>query len=293
MKTLRHISAVVMLLFCLLGCAEVGLPQPVPQIVVEGWIEDGYNPIVMLTTTVPIGESVTDLKELEKFVINWGKVTISDGEKSVVLSGRRNNDYFPPYIYTTSSMTGQAGKTYTITVEYSGRTVTAQTTIPEDVPLEYIRVAASGENPGNFQLVGGLKDNINSKDYYKFFVKVSGKDSTYISSFLGLTDDDILKDKTETAELPINNGSRRSDQRMTTYFTAEDRVIVKFCTLDQTSWQYWNDFEEIQSLSRNPFFPVSTSIRSNVKGGLGYWAGYGSRYYVVSIPDSLKAGRVF
>ena len=80
---------------------------------------------------------------------------------------------------------------------------------------------------------------------------------------------------------------------MTTYFSAEDRVIVKFCTLDQTSWQYWNDFEEIQSLSRNPFFPVSTSIRSNVKGGLGYWAGYGSRYYVVSIPDSLKAGRVF
>lgn len=293
MKTLRHISAVVILLLCLTGCAEVGLPQPVPQIVVEGWIEDGYNPIVMLTTTVPIGESVTDLKELEKFVINWGKVTISDGEKSVVLSGRRNNDYFPPYIYTTSSMTGQAGKTYTITVEYSGRTVTAQTTIPEDVPLEYIRVAASGENPGNFQLVGGLKDNRNSKDYYKFFVKVSGKDSTYISSFLGLTDDDILKDKTETAELPINNGSRRSDQRMTTYFTAEDRVIVKFCTLDQTSWQYWNDFEEIQSLSRNPFFPVSTSIRSNVKGGLGYWAGYGSRYYVVSIPDSLKAGRVF
>lgn len=293
MKTLRHISAVVMLLLCLTGCAEVGLPQPVPQIVVEGWIEDGYNPIVMLTTTVPIGESVTDLKELEKFVINWGKVTISDGEKSVVLSGRRNNNYFPPYIYTTSSMTGQAGKTYTITVEYSGRTVTAQTTIPEDVPLEYIKVVASEENPDNFQLVGGLKDNRNSKDYYKFFVKVSGKDSTYISSFLGLTDDDILKDKTETAELPINNGSRRSDQRMTTYFTAEDRVIVKFCTLDQTSWQYWNDFEEIQSLSRNPFFPVSTSIRSNVKGGLGYWAGYGSRYYVVSIPDSLKAGRVF
>lgn len=293
MKTLRHISAVVMLLLCLTGCAEVGLPQPVPQIVVEGWIEDGYNPIVMLTTTVPIGESVTDLKELEKFVINWGKVTISDGEKSVVLSGRRNNDYFPPYIYTTSSMTGQPGKTYTITVEYSGRTVTAQTTIPEDVPLEYIRVAASEENPDNFQLVGGLKDNRNSKDYYKFFVKVSGKDSTYVSSFLGLTDDAVLQDKTEIAELPINNGSRRSDQRMTTYFSAEDRVIVKFCTLDQTSWQYWNDFEEIQSLSRNPFFPVSTSIRSNVKGGLGYWAGYGSRYYVVSIPDSLKAGRVF
>ena len=70
MKTLRHISAAVMLLLCLSGCAEVELPQSAPQIVVEGWIEDGYHPIVMLTTTVPIGESVTDLNELKKFVIN-------------------------------------------------------------------------------------------------------------------------------------------------------------------------------------------------------------------------------
>ena len=121
MKTLRHISAAVMLLLCLSGCAEVELPQSAPQIVVEGWIEDGYHPIVMLTTTVPIGESVTDLNELKKFVINWGKVTISDGENSVVLTGRRDDDYFPPYIYTTSSMTGQAGKTYTITVESNGQ----------------------------------------------------------------------------------------------------------------------------------------------------------------------------
>jgi hypothetical protein len=63
--------------------------------------------------------------------------------------------------------------------------------------------------------------------------------------------------------------------------------------LDKESWEYWNDFEEVQSLSSNPLFPVSTDIRSNIKGGLGYWAGYGSAYYKVSIPDSLKINHVY
>jgi hypothetical protein len=67
------------------------------------------------------------------------------------------------------------------------------------------------------------------------------------------------------------------------YFSLNDIVDIRFCTLDQKSWEYWSDFEEIQSLSRNPFFPVTTDIRSNIEGGLGYWAGYGSTYYTIEI----------
>lgn len=293
MKPSLILTIILLAGLCIVGCSEVNLPESSPQIVVEGWIEEGYPPVVMLTTTVPIGENVTDVDELEKFVINWGKVTVSDGEESVVLTGKKNDDYFPPYIYTTSAMKGETGKTYTITVEYSGRSITAETTIPESAPLEYIKIKASKNDSEKFQLIGGLKDDRTRKDYYKFFVKVSGKDSTYISSFLGLTDDVILNDKDQIAELPINNGIRMSSKLMETYFSAQDRIIIKFCTMDQISWQYWNDFEEILLLSRNPLFPISTNIRSNVKGGLGYWAGYGSNYYIVSIPDSLKTGNVY
>jgi hypothetical protein len=32
---------------------------------------------------------------------------------------------------------------------------------------------------------------------------------------------------------------------------------------------------------QNPFFRYSTSIRSNINGGLGYWAGYGAREYLL------------
>ena len=292
----RNIGAFLVAVLCLAGCYEVELPVSAPQIVVEGWIEDGGFPVVMLTTTVPINENVTDVDDLSRFVINWGKVTITYGRDSVVLTGKKDDNYFPPYIYTTTSFTGKAGGTYKIIVEYSGRTVTAETTIPAPKPLEYLKVTRSREEADKFYLVGGVKDNDASKDYYKFFIMIAGKDRSYISSFMGLTDDATLDGKENAegiAELPINNGSRSSEDKMFPSFGAKDKVKVRFSTLDRTSWEYWNDFEEVQSLSRNPFFPSSTSIRSNIKGGLGYWAGYGSCTYHVSIPDSLKAGRVY
>lgn len=288
---MKRFLTLILALFCAIGCNDgVELPESKPQIVVEGWIEDNGFPIVILTTTVPASETMTDISDLKEHVINWGKVTISDGEEEVVLIGQKNDDYFPPYIYTTSALRGKAGKEYTIKVEYSDRTVTASTTIPEPKELEYIKVAKAESKLDLFYIVGGLKDNPQTKDYYKVFTKVYGKDSTYVSSFMGLTDDSILGPGTE--EIAINNGTGRIDEQITAYFTADDIVSIRFCTLDNASWMYWSDFEELQSLSSSPIFPVNTIIRSNIKGGLGYWAGYGSTYYKVSIPDSLKNGRI-
>ena len=36
-------------------------------------------------------------------------------------------------------------------------------------------------------------------------------------------------------------------------------------------------------LSRVPLVAVNTNLKSNVKGALGYWCGYGSTYYKVTI----------
>ncbi|MBE6217549.1 MAG: DUF4249 family protein [Bacteroidales bacterium] len=288
----RYLFILMIMMYGVYGCNErISLPQSGQQIVVEGWIENDRFPIVMLTTTVPVTETVTDISDLGKFVINWGKVTIDDGEKEVVLIGQKNDDYFPPYIYTTTEMRGKAGNTYRIKVEYSGKTVTASTTIPQPKQLEYIKVMRTDKNDNTFMLKGGLIDDPTTKDYYKVFTKTSGKDSTYVSSFLGLTDDSIL-DK-DIHEIAINNGTGRIDEKMIPNFSDKDIISVRFCTLDKESWTYWNDFEEIQSLSSNPLFPISTSIRSNIKGGLGYWAGYGSTYYKVSVPDSLTMGKIY
>lgn len=272
------------LLLAIAGCEEARLPSYIPEIVVEGWIENGGFPVVILTTTVPVSSTVKDSTELKDHIIRWGKVSISDGEKDVILTGRVDDRYFPPYIYTTSGMRGEVGKEYNLTVEYSGRTVTASTTIPEPVPLEYIKVkeadnGSSSPEDRRYQIIGGLRDNPHTKDYYKVFTKIQHQDSSFVSSFLGLTDDAILTDQIK--EIPINRGFGTINWKDENYFKPDDIVHVRFVTLTPQGYEYWSDFEEIQSLSQNPFFPISTDIRSNIKGGLGYWTGYGSTYYTI------------
>ena len=271
----------ILLLLALAGCTGIVIPESSPQIVVEGWIEEGRSPIVMVTTTVPVSTDKKELSELEKNVVRWATVSVSDGEKEVYLTGRRNDDYFPPYIYTTALLTGKAGTRYTLKVKYSGLHAIAETTIPEPHRLQSLRAEKSGED--NYVLVAGLEDREQTKDFYKFFIQVEGRDSAYTSSFLGLVDDEILSE--EVNDIQVFNGFQPSGMDLTQekemYFKQGDKVRVRLCTMDEQVYRYWEDFDDVASLSLNPFFPVTKKIRTNIAGGLGYWAGYGSSYYYI------------
>lgn len=279
MRKNLHILLAFFLICC--GCADLRLSETKSSLVLEGWIEDGKFPVVLLSTSVPVSTDSQNLESLQDHIVRWGKVTISDGEKEVILTGGPDSRFIPPYSYTTTRIRGQAGKTYTVKAEYDGHVITSSTVIPDRKELEYIR----GEEvmPGKYRIVAGLKDDPSRKDYYKFFVRRVGKDSTYMSSFLGLVNDEMLGDG--VSEIAVYNGMSVRENELNQYFEADDVVDVRLSTLDEASWKYWSDFEEIQSLARNPFFPVSNAIKSNVTGGLGYWAGYGSSYYHVSMKE--------
>lgn len=274
----------------LAGCAtDVVFSQDSPEIVVEGWIEEGGFPVVIVTTSVPVSTDYKDWDTLMDHLVRWAKVSISDGEKEVILTGKMDADYFPPYIYTTARMRGEAGKKYSLKVEYGGRTETAETTIPSKVPLEYVKVL---ERTDGYGIVAGLKDNTETKDYYKFFTMVEGVDSTYVSSFLGLVDDVVLGE--EVTDIAVNSSfvsNFNTIERSQVSYEEDDVVRVRFVTMDETSFNYWSDYDDVTILSTNPFFPVNKKIRSNISSGMGYWAGYGSTYYRVSIADSLALGR--
>ena len=260
------------------------------DLVVEGWIEEGRHPVVMVTTSLPTMTEYQDWETLYDHLVRWAKVTVDNGEERVVLTGKMNRKYFPPYVYTTSHMVGEAGKTYKLTVEYEGLVATASTTVPESVPLEYIKVVEASDG---YKIFTGLKDDASSKNYYRFFSMIEGVDSTYAPSFLGLIDDSILAEGVNEVAV---NGAYASDfgtaQRSPLSYKEEDVVRFRLSSMTEEIYNYWEDFDDISGLSSNPFFPVNKKIRSNVSSGMGYWAGYGSSYYRVSIADSLAQGRV-
>jgi hypothetical protein len=275
---------------CCFGCTDAKIPAAESGLVVEGWIENGRHPVVIVTTSVPTTTEYQDWESLYDHLVRWAKVTISDGEQSVVLTGKYSDDYFPPYIYTTARIMGEVGKTYWLTVEYEDMVATAVTTVPEPVELEYVKVK---EVEAGYKIVAGIRDDKTVKNYYRFFTMVEGVDSTYAPSLLGLIDDAVL---TEDVNEAFVNGQYMamtdSIKRPPTQYLKDDVVRIRFSNMDEQAFNYWTDYDDIASLAASPFFPVNKKIRSNVSSGMGCWAGYGSSYYRVSIADSLAQGRV-
>lgn len=268
------------LLCTLAACSGFEQTEREAVIVVDGWIEDGGYPIVMVTTSLPVSTSSGNVADLKDNIARWALVTVSDGQTKETLTGMTNKNYFPPYIYTTSRMKGEAGKTYTLEVTNKGRKVTAVTTIPEKVPFD--RIEATRAENGGYSISAEFTDPDRAGDAYKIFTRVEKQDSCFKSSFMGVLDDSSFQgNRIHTNIFPPEIAETN---RFSMNFPAGSVVHVKFCTMDEQALRYWSDFENVVNLSRNPLLPVCIDIRSNIEGGLGLWAGYGASCYTVLCP---------
>jgi hypothetical protein len=284
---MKKLYYTLLMAFLLLSCKEnYGMQAEDSATVVEGWIEDGQFPVVMLTKTLPItGNYQTVPLDSKEFLVRWAKVTVSDGEKSVILTGKFDSGYMPPFIYTTSWMRGEAGKTYTLEVEYENSVLTAETTIPHPVEVDSFKVEKAGTSDSLFLIKACFADDPKEKNYYQFFTRVGTKSKQFMASYLGSFDDEVLS---ESVEVPVYRAHTLDNDDYTPYFSQNDTVSVKFCHIDEVSFRFWDEYTKSQSLSSNMFLANFSTVPGNVKGGIGYWCGYGSTTYYLMMHDYAK-----
>ncbi|MBR1872523.1 MAG: DUF4249 domain-containing protein [Bacteroidales bacterium] len=269
----------LLLIFCLAAlssCTSDYIKVAEQQIVVEGWIDSGLPPIVMVTKSAPLSTEFRKIEDLGENIVRWAKVTVSDGTDEVVLIGRPDDHYDTGYIYTTAWMDGVPGRTYSLKVEYDGKVLTAKTTIPEPRTLDKIETVPSGDA---FSILATFSP---SGEYYAFFTRVEKVDSCYAPSFLGVFSNDDFQGR-EQLTTGVNPGRTIARQTYTSSYNEGDKVHIKFCTMDRQTWEYWNAFQRVSSLSASPVFPVRENLPSNIEGGLGYWAGYGASWSTVEV----------
>lgn len=279
---MKH-SSIIFLIVCLAlvalvsGCNEEKTTLAEKRLVVEGWIDSGEFPVVKLTRTMPLGvDHKVDIDKLSDYVERWAKVTISDGERSEVMVGRYDKNYFPPFVYTSYEMRGEVGKTYTITVETdNGERATAQTTIPE--PMLLRDVCSEPADGGDGYLIYGYTDE---RKKCKLFVKNYWEDKEFQSMSMGLYDSDMYTDE---GKVTVKNSLTAWTEEYTPYFKKGDTVIVKVAALDDKSYDFWRSYEDMSMLSRLPMVPMTSNLKSNVHGALGYWCGYGVSVYMVVV----------
>lgn len=267
-------------LLLLAGCVSKD-PVPDQKLVVEGWIEDGAAPVVYVSTTMRPSQEELSMDSIGDHIVKWAKVSISDGDDEVILTGTASKRFYPPFAFTTGKMTGKAGKTYTLKVEYSGEVATAKATVPARRELDALEVVPHGSQEGNLLRVRFTDDPL-TEDYYRFFTLIQGVDSVFVPAPLAIVSDSMIENSTVQMDI-IPGGSLLHSSWLGT-FSSGETVKLKFSTMERGMYLFWKSFDEQYSLSNLPLFSLDHNLPGNVQGGLGYFAGYGSTTYTVNIP---------
>ncbi len=284
MKKLLFLISVISLLTA--SCDNVhDAPVTSSGLVIEGWIEDDGFPVVMLTRSMPVNEEYLDPSTLNDYLVRWARVSVTDGLDTVVLTGKYDKGYFPPYIYTTSRMRGKANHSYTLIVEYDGLFATAKTTIPSRPLNGSFTVERCVGCDTLFQIIAHFRDDPSVKNYYQFFSRVGTTSKQYLASYLGSIDDAVLGASTDA---PVYRGHRFTVEDYTPYFKLADTVSVKLSQVDEASYCFWDEYTKTLSLSGNMFLSSNINLSTNVEGAIGYWCGMASITNHIVIADSIK-----
>lgn len=259
----------------------IDLPNAGPKIVIEGTIEDGQKPKVLVTRNQGFfNEFPTDLEQfIETFLVTDAQVVISDGVVEETMTLVLDFLNYPFAYYTTNVMLGQVNKTYSLSVVADGQVLSSITTIPPAVPLDttwfILNPFRANEDSFGFANVRFV-DPDTVGNAYRLFIK-RRFETEYLPVFGSTYNDQFINGR--TFEFFSGQG-RRSFASSDTFvdssffFKLGDTIDIKFCSIGQKEFEFYSTYEAGSSTNGNPFAsPVV--IKSNINGGLGVWCGIG------------------
>ncbi len=284
---------ICMLLFLVLnnGCEKdisVNFPVPPDLLVIDGHIEPGGYAYVHVTRNASYF-APTDTASLLKYLVTDATVVVSDGIMNDTLQFTidMNMPYFP-LVYEGNKIIGQPNHTYTLSVTSKGQTVTATTTIPRLIPLDSTWFKVQGSLDSLGFIWGHLHEPDTLGNAYRFMVKRIGhfadgkqKDKGFIADINSVFDDKVINGQSfdgnfNRPHLP-HDTSAENHNIEDGYFKKGDTIVLKFMTIDQDHFKFWQTEGIASQGSDNPFASPML-VKSNIKGGLGIWGGYGTTY---------------
>lgn len=280
MKKIRFIkfslfAFTLMLMYSCQKVIDVNIPDYEQKLVVEGSIEPGGPPIVILTWTAPFFGNQNYSNFQEYFVEN-AEVIVSDGTNTDTLY-QPLPGVFPAY--TSTVITGQTGKSYELKINVNGKTYTSITTIFPAIPIDSLYFKPEENDTLGF-LWAHFKDPEEPGNFYRWFAQRVGKDDRYLAPFGSATDDKFFNGK--EFDFPNARGTEPNSEKPDDkneergYFKKGDSVMVKFCTIGEKEYRYLRSYYQNLSSNGNPFSAPST-LESNISNGaIGFWCGYGT-----------------
>jgi len=264
------------------------------KVIVEGYISNNEYPKVYLTLNMPLSQKV-DTVAILKNIIRYAKVTISDslnanaiGAKTEILTSgwELGNKLFPRYKYFGTDFKGEEGKTYYLTVVYSGYILHAQTTIPYHADIISFKSKPIVGNDSLRSLSMTLNIDPTRKNSYKVFTKKK-KDGYFVETQF-LYDAEFKLSGNNTFVISPSVTELDPSFSEGEYFAKGDTVQVRLCAIDSVSTQFFKAltlFSSSNGIGNNLFIGEKDKLKSNISlPGFGIWSGNGISNYSVVIP---------
>ncbi|MBR4536495.1 MAG: DUF4249 domain-containing protein [Bacteroidales bacterium] len=271
---------------------EVDLPDYEPKLVVEGYIENGQPPRVMLSRSVPYFQYMDYNYIMDNVLVMDASVIVyaEDGEGQRLTFGPCDESPFR-YAYV-GRFPGRENMRYDLEIEWHGKKYTASTRVLHTFDLDSIGFYNESNLMGNTRKTIRvlLSDDPQEANFYQFFVKLRCKtirDRVWVTTLPVAFDDATFNGLTFNYEVLRANPSAffmplMTEEEQKEYFRVSyrpgDTVYVKYGLIDYDSYQFWNTGGNSASLGQNPFTNPAPTI-SNIKGDnvTGVWCGYAAK----------------
>lgn len=283
-KICRIILATSVVVVMTVACSDYGIDEKEASVklVVEGHIDSGGYPVVILTASASPAEGNIAISDK---LIRWGKVTISDGDTTIIMTGGPNKKYFPPYTYSTFRMKGKPGHTYSITASYDYLNVSASVTMPEPPHIDSIVVndIAEADTLRSATIHFTAADEVPA--YYHLSTRVIGIDSLYLPAMMGCYKATVPGEKVKMAvyrgKSGIVSGAKYVPQLPKNY-----DVSVRLERVSKQVYDFWSAFDNASMFGGSQFVTVDSSLPSNIEGGYGVWSAQGVDFSYIKCEDA-------
>ena len=311
MKLFRLIFFLIIISSCETAI-EIDINSGTSQLVVEGYIQQGYPSYVYLTKSASYFNPI-DSNTLNNISVDDAQVFIErdDGVihqlthinknllDSLGLSDTINLPFNALYIdlsYQEDEFS-QIGYKYKLIIEYNGETISARTSIPPQYPIDSVWVKRKDSLESNYKCY--IWARINDPDtlgnsaiiHFKRDQGWKPMDPLFIACAISARTDNLVNGKNFEAMFARSGRFNDEDGVLLPFygdrfidgeFVRKDIVILRISHVDQRTYKFWRSAERMQDASGNPF-SEPMNLYSNIDGGLGIWGGYGVSYYYIPI----------
>ncbi len=262
-----------------------------PSLVVDGTIENGKAPQIILTKSLDYFFNITPQIALGSFARN-AIVTINNGTVTHQLKeyeqdlGLRYKAFY--YSIDSSNLStafvGEQNKTYNLKIIFEGKEYSSQTTIPSLTKIcdSLWWRKQPDNNDTNAILVGRFTDPIGLGNYIRYFTKINSE--PFYAGPKSAFDDQVIDGKTYSIDIDKGIDKNRAiDLAKDNVFKRGDTVTLKFCNTDKATYNFWNTWEFAYQAIGNPFSTPNKVLSNISNNGLGAFCGYSVQYKTLII----------